>query len=226
MVITEPAVASTRLLGLGSKLYPSNMQRMLNRDLTQFMESFSRIRQNQASQRKVQLAGWDGGYLVLSIPCFFDQFFYFSITLLCLSITQVLYKSPRGHWEMDAPRGWYKIYWFQLFVCSQQLSNNRGCKNLVSSDCHISHVVKRLKSSALDHPIILISLFKHASQVSYWKFLNFLKYGLLWIKEKEKLQVLTCFLIIRTDHERFNCKTTLHHAGTWTWDRERLNCSV
>ena len=33
MVITEPAVASKRLLGLGSKLYPSNLQRMLNKDL-------------------------------------------------------------------------------------------------------------------------------------------------------------------------------------------------
>ena len=34
MSITEPAVPSARLLGLGSKLYPSNMQRMLNKDLT------------------------------------------------------------------------------------------------------------------------------------------------------------------------------------------------
>ena len=34
MVITEPAVPSARLLGLGSKLYPSNMTRMLNKDLS------------------------------------------------------------------------------------------------------------------------------------------------------------------------------------------------
>ena len=46
MVITESAVASTQLLGLSSKLYPSNMQRMLNKDLTRFMQSLSRMRQN------------------------------------------------------------------------------------------------------------------------------------------------------------------------------------
>ena len=57
MVITEPAVASTWLLGLGSKLYPSNMQRILKKDLTQFMESLSRVRQNQATQREGLLAG-------------------------------------------------------------------------------------------------------------------------------------------------------------------------
>ena len=32
--ITEPAVPSTSILGLGSKLYSSNMQCMLNKDLT------------------------------------------------------------------------------------------------------------------------------------------------------------------------------------------------
>ena len=37
LVITEAAVVSARLLGLGSKLYGSNMPRMLNKDLTQFM---------------------------------------------------------------------------------------------------------------------------------------------------------------------------------------------
>ena len=40
MVKTEPAVASTRLLGLRLKLYPSNMAPMLNRDLIR-AESFS-----------------------------------------------------------------------------------------------------------------------------------------------------------------------------------------
>ena len=39
MVVTEPAVASAWLLGLGSKLYPSNMPRMLNKDLTRFVLS-------------------------------------------------------------------------------------------------------------------------------------------------------------------------------------------
>ena len=32
MGITEPAVPSTQLLGLGLKLYPSNMHCMLNKD--------------------------------------------------------------------------------------------------------------------------------------------------------------------------------------------------
>ena len=33
IIIIEPAVPSTLLLGLGSKLYPSNMQGMLNEDV-------------------------------------------------------------------------------------------------------------------------------------------------------------------------------------------------
>ena len=52
--------ASARLLGilgLGSKLYPGNMQRMLNKDLTRFMQSLSREHQNRASKRKALLAG-------------------------------------------------------------------------------------------------------------------------------------------------------------------------
>ena len=57
MVITEPAVPSARLLGLGSRLYPSNMQRMLNKDLTQFKQSLSRVRQNLESERKALLVG-------------------------------------------------------------------------------------------------------------------------------------------------------------------------
>ena len=41
MVIANPAVASTRLLGLDSKLYPSNMSHMLNKDLTRSMQNQS-----------------------------------------------------------------------------------------------------------------------------------------------------------------------------------------
>ena len=52
MVITNPAVASTQLLGMGSELYSSNMPRMLNKDLTRFMQSLSRERQNRTSKRK------------------------------------------------------------------------------------------------------------------------------------------------------------------------------
>ena len=37
MVTTERGVPSVQVLGLGSKLYPSNMLRMLNIDLTRFM---------------------------------------------------------------------------------------------------------------------------------------------------------------------------------------------
>ena len=58
MVTTEPAVGSPRLLGLGSKLYPSNIQRMLNKDLSQFMQSLSR--QNaEIKQAKGSLC-WQG----------------------------------------------------------------------------------------------------------------------------------------------------------------------
>ena len=59
MVITVSVVASTWLLGLGSKLYPSNMQRMLNKDLTRFMQILSRVHQKLASERKTLLAGCD-----------------------------------------------------------------------------------------------------------------------------------------------------------------------
>ena len=64
MAITEPAVASSRLLGLGSKLHPRNMPCMLNKNLTRFMHSLSQVRQNRASERKVLLAGWNYGSFV------------------------------------------------------------------------------------------------------------------------------------------------------------------
>ena len=50
--ITEPAVPSARILGLGTKLYPSSMQRMLNKDLTWFTQSLFRVRRKQAGERK------------------------------------------------------------------------------------------------------------------------------------------------------------------------------
>ena len=43
MVITELSVPSAQLLGLGSKLYPSNIQRMLNKGLTRFKLEYARI---------------------------------------------------------------------------------------------------------------------------------------------------------------------------------------
>ena len=56
--ITEPAKQGTRLLDLGPKLYPNNVQRMLHKNLTQFMQSLSHVRQNQViSKRKALLAG-------------------------------------------------------------------------------------------------------------------------------------------------------------------------
>ena len=48
MFILKPAVTSARLLGLGLKLYPSNMQRLLNKDLTRFTQSLCRVRQGCA----------------------------------------------------------------------------------------------------------------------------------------------------------------------------------
>ena len=49
--------ARSGILGLGSRLYPGNMQRIFKRDLTRFMQSLSRERQNRASKRKALLAG-------------------------------------------------------------------------------------------------------------------------------------------------------------------------
>ena len=40
----EPQYQGARELGLGSKLYPSNIQGMLNKDLIPFMQSLSRVR--------------------------------------------------------------------------------------------------------------------------------------------------------------------------------------
>ena len=64
MALTEPAVASARLLGLGSKLHPRIMPRMLNKNLTRFIQSLSQVRQNRASERKVLLAGCNFGSFV------------------------------------------------------------------------------------------------------------------------------------------------------------------
>ena len=50
--------ARSGILGLGSRLYPGNMQRIFIKDLTRFMQSLSRERQNRASKRKALLAGW------------------------------------------------------------------------------------------------------------------------------------------------------------------------
>ena len=57
MIITEPAVPTARLLGLGSKLYPSNMQHMLKKDFSRFFSIF-RVHQNRESERKALMAGW------------------------------------------------------------------------------------------------------------------------------------------------------------------------
>lgn len=51
-VINNPVVASIQLSDLDSKLYPSYMPRILNKDLTPFLQSFSRVSQNRASERK------------------------------------------------------------------------------------------------------------------------------------------------------------------------------
>ena len=57
MVVTEPSITSARPLGLGSKLYPSSMQRMLNKDVTRFKHILSGQRQNRANATKALLAG-------------------------------------------------------------------------------------------------------------------------------------------------------------------------
>ena len=48
MVITKLSVPPAQLLGLGSKLYPSYIQRMLNnKGLTQFKLEYSRIKEGK-----------------------------------------------------------------------------------------------------------------------------------------------------------------------------------
>jgi len=48
------AIRSPRLLGLASNLYPSNMPRMLNKDLNRC--SLSQVRENRASERNGSVA--------------------------------------------------------------------------------------------------------------------------------------------------------------------------
>ena len=55
LVVTELAVPSTWQLGLHSTWYLSNKKPMLDKDLTQFMQSFSHIHQNRASEKKKSL---------------------------------------------------------------------------------------------------------------------------------------------------------------------------
>ena len=74
MDISEPAVPSAGLLGLGSKLYPSNMLRMLNKNLNCFVQCLSSARQNRASERQVLLAE----NYSLSTGVFLSLFFSFA----------------------------------------------------------------------------------------------------------------------------------------------------
>ena len=77
MLISEPAVPNTRLLGLSSRPYPNSMSRMLNKTLSQFKQSLSRIRQNRASEIKALLEGleqtpqhYNGRHVVSSVEYF------------------------------------------------------------------------------------------------------------------------------------------------------------
>ena len=57
VIVTGPAVPlGTRLLDLGSKLFPSNIQRMLNKNLTRFMHNLLKSAfKNWAGKRKFQV---------------------------------------------------------------------------------------------------------------------------------------------------------------------------
>ena len=68
MVITEPAVPSRRLLSLGSKLYPSNIQRMLNKDLTRFKQSHS-----QKVTRRLYSAGTESKRVTFKVYMYFAR---------------------------------------------------------------------------------------------------------------------------------------------------------
>ena len=49
MVITESAVPSAQLFGVGSKLYPSNMQHVLSKDAESFSSMPKSIKQKKGS---------------------------------------------------------------------------------------------------------------------------------------------------------------------------------
>ena len=51
--MTEPAVLSARLLSLGSKVFPSKIQLMLNKDLARFIQAL-------LSQQGQMLRRWGG----------------------------------------------------------------------------------------------------------------------------------------------------------------------
>lgn len=57
------AIRSPRVLGLASNLYPSNLQRMLNKDLNRFMQSFSSTRK---SSKWKKLLCCQGAFLIAS----------------------------------------------------------------------------------------------------------------------------------------------------------------
>ena len=60
LFINKPMVKTiprARLLGLELNLYPRNKQRMLSKDLTRYVKSLCRVRQNRVSKRKKLLAG-------------------------------------------------------------------------------------------------------------------------------------------------------------------------
>ena len=84
----------------GSKLYPSNVQRMLHKNLTQFMQSLSRVHQNQVvSKRKALLAGGQlyshVDYLLwLKKKMRIQQSSYQSLILLWFVATQLWCCSP------------------------------------------------------------------------------------------------------------------------------------
>ena len=53
----EWTIPRARLLGPELNLYPSNKQRMLNKDPTRYIKSLCRVRQNRVSKRKALLQG-------------------------------------------------------------------------------------------------------------------------------------------------------------------------
>jgi len=57
MVITMPAEASAQLLGLGSKLYPSNIPCMLNNVLPDLCRVFLEYAEIKQAKKKALLAG-------------------------------------------------------------------------------------------------------------------------------------------------------------------------
>ena len=104
MVIIKPAIASRP----GFETIPSNMPRMLKRDLTRFM-------QDRGSERKILLAGWNITYYDVS-------FLHTRNRHNSRTVGQVL-------WCMSSGHQWQNLWALQALFIKNLNKNNSELKN-------------------------------------------------------------------------------------------------